>query len=102
MTDNGITPGSHARRISRLAVAALTCGILGLVIGPTSFIAVVLGHAARVRISYTGDKGSGIALAGLILGYLVVALILIRFFLGALTHPHRPALWIFPTGLGDA
>ncbi|MEJ1086973.1 DUF4190 domain-containing protein [Microbacterium sp. Mu-80] len=67
------------------AVAALICGIVGLFISPFIVVffiplavpvaAVILGHIARSQIKrapHTG--GSGMALTGLILGYIPIAL----------------------------
>ena len=33
-------------------------------------MAIVLGHSARRRIRQTGERGDGLAVAGLVLGYL--------------------------------
>jgi hypothetical protein len=52
-----------------LAVAALVLGILWVFwIG--SFLAIILGHIALGQIKATGQRGHGMALAGVILGYL--------------------------------
>ncbi|MFI9153784.1 DUF1707 and DUF4190 domain-containing protein [Streptomyces sp. NPDC053367] len=56
------------------ALGAAVCG--GLVFftgGLTGIPAVVLGHAARGEIRRTGEGGDGLALAGLILGWMAVA-----------------------------
>ncbi|MDQ1466562.1 MAG: hypothetical protein QOH10_977, partial [Actinomycetota bacterium] len=52
-------------------VAALAAGFFCFV-GP--IIAIVFGHIARSRIKRTGADGSGLALAGVIIGYVEVAL----------------------------
>jgi hypothetical protein len=52
-------------------VAALAAGFLCFV-GP--IVAIVFGHIARSRIKRSGESGSGMALAGLIIGYIEVAL----------------------------
>lgn len=67
------------QRTSGLATAALVCGLGQLVIGfPAGIAAIILGHKARRRIRQTGEQGDGLAVAGLILGYLgVVGLVLI-------------------------
>jgi hypothetical protein len=53
-----------------MAIAALACGIGGFFVFPASFAAVVLGHIARREIRVTGEGGSGMATAGLVLGYI--------------------------------
>jgi len=61
-----------------LAIASLICGIGQVVFGPLSAIpAIILGHIARSRIRQTGGPGAGMALAGLILGYVGLALTVI-------------------------
>lgn len=51
-------------------VSPITCGI-------TAIIGVVFGHLARGRIKRSHDKGAGMALTGLIVGYVVIALAVI-------------------------
>jgi len=54
-----------------MAIASLVCGIGQIVGGPIAGIAaVILGHQARRRIRQTGEQGDGMAVAGLILGYI--------------------------------
>jgi hypothetical protein len=61
--------------VSPVAVAALVCGIGEFfTLGLTAIPAVVLGHVARRRVRETGQRGEGMALTGLILGYAGVCL----------------------------
>ncbi len=63
---------------SGLAITSLVCGILGFFcLGITSIVAVITGHMARSKIkrSMSSIGGEGLALAGLILGYLGVVYI---------------------------
>jgi hypothetical protein len=54
-----------------MAIASLVCGIGQLLAGfPAGIAAIILGHMARRRIRETGQQGSGLARAGLILGYI--------------------------------
>ena len=66
-----------APRTNSLAVASLLLGLLSLFV-PFAILAVILGHVARSRIRKSAgrQKGAGMALAGLILGYLGVGFIL--------------------------
>lgn len=64
-------------RHSGLATASLVLGILGLLIGWCSFglpsaAAVMLGHAALSEIKKGQRHGSGTAIVGLVLGYVLV------------------------------
>jgi hypothetical protein len=66
-----------------LAVVALVLGICGLTVIPlaASIAAVICGHVARRQIRERGEGGDGMALGGLITGYIGVAgLVLILLF----------------------
>ena len=54
-----------------LAISSLVCGIIGWII-PILFalLAIIFGHVARSQIKRNGQGGAGLALAGLILGYI--------------------------------
>jgi hypothetical protein len=57
-------------------VAALACGIAAFLSwGLTALPAIVLGHAARRRVRRTGQRGEGMALAGIILGWAAAAVV---------------------------
>jgi len=54
-----------------LAVGSMVCGILEVfTLGFAAVPAVILGHVARAQIRQTGERGDGMAVAGLVLGYL--------------------------------
>lgn len=65
-------------KTNSMALASLICGVGQVMFWPLITIpAIALGHVARRQIRQTGEQGSGMALAGLILGYIgagVVAL----------------------------
>ena len=68
-------PPAASEHTNGMAIAALVCGIGQLVAGfPAGIAAVVLGHLARKRIRETGERGDGMARAGLILGYVGIVL----------------------------
>ena len=56
------------RRTSGFAIASMVLGILG-----TGIIAVIVGHVAMNDIKKTGKDGKGMAIAGLVLGYITTA-----------------------------
>jgi Domain of unknown function (DUF4190) len=58
-----------------LAIASLVCGIVGC-FTITAIVAIVLGFVARNQIEKSGgtQQGSGMALAGIILGFIWVGL----------------------------
>ena len=63
-------------RVNGLAVAALACGIAELfTMGAAAIPALVFGYAARRSIRRTGERGEGMALTGIILGWAGLALV---------------------------
>ena len=50
-----------------LGFLSFGCGLL------TAIPAVILGHLARAQIKRTGERGDGMAIAGLVLGYLWIS-----------------------------
>jgi hypothetical protein len=65
-------------KINGLAVAALVLGILWLFyVG--SILAVIFGHVSLRQIRARGQRGRGVAIAGLVLGYLGVAIGVLTF-----------------------
>jgi Domain of unknown function (DUF4190) len=68
-------PGPYgAQRTNPMAIAAIVCGGAQLFFWLlTGIPAIILGHLARRQIKQTGEGGAGLALAGLILGYIGVA-----------------------------
>lgn len=71
----GAQPFGAQSQTNGLAIAALVCGVCQVFLWFLAAIpAVVLGHMARKQIRQTGEQGDGMALAGMILGYIGVAL----------------------------
>jgi hypothetical protein len=70
-----VTP---AAKVNELAMASLGCGLAQIVFGPVLAIpAIVFGHVARHQIKRTGDQGADLALAGLMLGWAAVILVIV-------------------------
>ncbi len=64
-----------AARTNALAITSLCCGIAQLIFGIFSGIpAIILGHIARRQIRESGEQGDGMATAGIVLGWVGVAL----------------------------
>ena len=70
-------PYPPAPSTNGLAIAALVCGVGGFVVGLSFIPAIICGHLARRQIRRTGEQGAGLALAGLILGYVGIALFVV-------------------------
>jgi hypothetical protein len=70
-----VTPMAPVAKTNGFAIASLACGLGQLMFGPLATIpAIVFGHMARGQIKRTGERGAGLALAGLILGWAAVVL----------------------------
>jgi Domain of unknown function (DUF4190) len=68
-------PADHT---NSLAVASVVCGIAQFIVPlPTAILAIVFGHIARGQIRRTGEKGDGLARAGLVLGRAQVVLLVL-------------------------
>ncbi|MCJ0907040.1 DUF4190 domain-containing protein [Rhodococcus sp. ARC_M6] len=67
----------RSQTTNTFAILALIFGILGGVLG------IVFGHIALSQIRRTGENGRGLAIAGLVLGYLFVAFWLLIFIVAA-------------------
>ncbi|MEV5570644.1 DUF4190 domain-containing protein [Spirillospora sp. NPDC052269] len=66
--------GGHTgvRKTNGMATTSMVMGLLGIFFcGFTSVLAVIFGHVAQSQIKRTGEEGSGMATAGLVLGYIV-------------------------------
>jgi hypothetical protein len=62
-------------KTNALAITSLVCGIAQIMFGPFATVpAIVCGHIGRSQIRRTGEGGAGVALAGLVLGWVGLAL----------------------------
>lgn len=68
-------PAQTPPKISGLAIASLLCGLSGFLLFFTAIPAVICGHIAGSRIKASNGRitGKGMALAGLIMGYMMIA-----------------------------
>lgn len=84
---------TYPRQTSGLAITSLVSGILGWTLLPLigSLVAILTGHMARGEIRRSNGQldGDGLAVAGLVLGWIsiglmVLAVLLVVFFFGGL------------------
>ncbi len=70
-------PMAVGRPTNQLAIVSLAAGIASFAILPLigAIVAIITGHMARRQIRETGEAGDGLALAGIILGYVHLALL---------------------------
>jgi hypothetical protein len=64
------------QRTNLLAIGSLACGFF---FPPGSILAVIFGHTALSQIRRTGERGRGLAVAGLALGWAGIILLAIVF-----------------------
>lgn len=64
-------PYAVARPTNTMAIVALVCAF---VFAP---LAIVFGHMAKKQIAQTGEEGSGLATAGLVIGYVFTGIYLL-------------------------
>lgn len=77
--DYPVAQFGRSRPTNTMAIISLVLGILGLVLffGVASIPAVIVGHIARKQIRQRDEEGDGIALAGLIMGWIGTGLLLL-------------------------
>ncbi|MCE1174435.1 MAG: DUF4190 domain-containing protein [Propionibacteriales bacterium] len=72
-------PTAAPAPMNPLAMASLMTGVFGL-----SLVAVALGHVALVMIKRNQERGTAVAVVGLVLGYLQLVLIAVVMVLAAM------------------
>ncbi|NUR71259.1 MAG: DUF4190 domain-containing protein [Hamadaea sp.] len=93
-----VLPYAPARKTNGLAVASLVTSIVALnFCFPATIVGAIMGHIARRRIKETGEDGEGLALGGIVVGWIgfgitvaAIALIIILAASGAFDGPSRP------------
>lgn len=75
--------GAPAARTNPLAITALVSSLVGVVFGWTwvlsvgVIVGVITGHIALSQIRRTGEQGRGMALAGVIIGWVAIGLLVL-------------------------
>jgi type IV pilus assembly protein PilA len=74
---------------SGLAIGSLISGILFFILPPAAIAAIIMGHISRAQIRRSGGQktGDGMALAGLILGYVGISIITLVLIIAAIYIP---------------
>ncbi len=72
------------RRTNGMAIGALVVSLVSLLTCPfAGAVGIYLGNRARNEIRSTGEDGDGMALAGIIVGWIAVAFVLLWLCFGA-------------------
>jgi hypothetical protein len=81
--------GYHAPSTNGLAIAALVLGLVGWVpCGVGSILAIVFGFVARTQIRNSQGRqgGDGLAMAGIVLGFVAIAFWIALFVIGTISN----------------
>lgn len=70
----GYYPAGPSAPTNGMAAGSLACSLAGMVFPLMLVPGIVLGHVAREQIRGTDQRGDGFAIAGLVLGYVGLAL----------------------------
>lgn len=87
--------GPPPQRTNGLAIASLVLGIVGIVTcGVGSILAIIFGFVARsqIRDSHGTQSGAGMATAGIICGFVSIAIVALVFAIGAATDDNSYSL----------
>lgn len=68
---------AYAPRTNPAAIASLVLSLVGLVTWITAIGGIISGHIALSQIKRTGEGGRGMALAGLIVGYVLTGFLVL-------------------------
>jgi hypothetical protein len=71
----GYAPPMQTRQTNGLAIASMVVSLASIVIcGFPAIVGAIMGHVARRQIRERGEDGDGMALTGVIVGWIVFAL----------------------------
>jgi hypothetical protein len=84
-----VVTGKSSAATNGLAIASMVLGIVWIY-GITSVLALVFGYMAKKQIADSGQRGSGMATAGIVLGWIGVcgAIFIIVFFVAFVHSVH--------------
>jgi hypothetical protein len=79
-TEEVAAEGTATQPLSKKALVSAVLGVLGLsgFLFAAAIIAIVLGNSAKREIETTGKRGKGVAIMGIVLGWMGIA---VAFFL---------------------
>lgn len=77
-------PPPPGQRTNGLAIASLVLSLASVSVCISAPIGAILGHIARRQIAERGESGDGMARAGIIIGWIVTALLAAVILLGCI------------------
>lgn len=81
------TPAPSRSQVSGTNVMAILSLVFAFVFAP---LGIVFGHIAKRQIRRTGEQGSGLATAGLVLGYIFTILMVVAWIILAVAIANDP------------
>lgn len=97
MYESAVESSGQIMKRSRLAVSTLLLGILALpLFGLTSVPCLICGHMACRRVKKANLTGKGLAVAGLIMGYLGIVLFAVTTYISSMREVYTP--YTLPSG----
>lgn len=73
----GYGPYPVPRPTNGMAIASLVCSLAGIATCISAPVGAILGHIARRQIRERGEGGDGLALAGIIVGWILTGLMVL-------------------------
>ncbi|GAA4476126.1 DUF4190 domain-containing protein [Phytohabitans houttuyneae] len=73
----GYAPYPPSPPTNGMAIAALVCSLAGIATCISAPVGAILGHIARKQIRERGEGGDGLALAGIIVGWILTGLLVL-------------------------
>lgn len=73
----GYAPAPASPPTNAMAIAALVCSLAGIFTCISAPVGAILGHVARRQIRERGEGGDGMALAGVVVGWILTGLFIV-------------------------
>jgi hypothetical protein len=70
-------PPAYSPPTNGMAIASLVCSLAGIATCVSAPVGAILGHVARKQIRERGEGGDGMALAGIIVGWVLTGIMLL-------------------------
>lgn len=67
-------PPPPGGQTNTMAIVSLVCALAGILIWISAPVGAILGHVAKKQIRESGEQGDGMAMAGIIVGWIVTGL----------------------------
>jgi len=94
-------PFPSPSRTNTFAIVSLVCSLASFLVGVSCIAGIVFGHLALRQIRRTGEEGRGMAIAGLVIGYVALVILVLVVVLVAVVVISGPHTIVVPNnGVG--